>query len=298
MMEMKLQLREMEDSKSNFDRTEYVGTPKMVVPAPRMPPFSAGEDLDTYLLRFERFARAQAWPDSDCATNLSLCLTGEALEVYSRLSPEDSLNYDKLKEALLLRFQLTEEGFRKKFRNGRPKEGETTVQFLARIENYLKRWINLAKIENTFEGVCDLLLREQLLNTSSKDLRVFVKEHSCNTAEELARLSDRYLEAHGGRKRADFSNRFSPVAENQQQTNNKTKTDRDKHGQRDVERDGNSREQNRNAFKCFLCGKSNHKAKAVGQRVLTVEYTKLRQCSKEKIRRVLKFSKDKKQVLV
>ena len=261
MMEMKLQLREMEDSKSSFDRTEYVGTPKMAVPAPRMPPFSAGEDLDAYLLRFERFARAQAWPDSDYATNLSLCLTGEALEVYSRLSPEDSLNYDKLKEALLLRFQLTEEGFRKKFRNWRPKEGETTVQFLARIENYLKRWINLAKIENTFEGVCDLLLREQLLNTSSKDLRVFVKEHSCNTAEELARLSDRYLEAHGGRKRADFSNRFCPVAENQQQTNNKTKTDRDKHGQRDVERDGNSREQNRNAFKCFLCGKSNHKAK-------------------------------------
>ena len=148
MMEMKLQLREMEDSKSSFDRTEYVGTPKMAVPAPRMPPFSAGEDLDAYLLRFERFARAQAWPDSDYATNLSLCLTGEALEVYSRLSPEDSLNYDKLKEALLLRFQLTEEGFRKKFRNGRPKEGETTVQFLARIENYLKRWINLAKIEN------------------------------------------------------------------------------------------------------------------------------------------------------
>ncbi len=47
------------------------------------------------------------------------------------------------------------------------------------------------------KGVCDLLLREQLLESSSKDLQVFVKEHSCKTAEELARLSDRYLEAHG-----------------------------------------------------------------------------------------------------
>ena len=65
--------------------------------------------------------------------------------------------------------------------------------------NYLKRKFNLAKIENTFERVCDLILREQLLNTSSKDLRVCVREHSFNTAEELARLSDRYLEAHGGR---------------------------------------------------------------------------------------------------
>ena len=165
MMEMKLQLSEMEGKKPSSDRPGYMGSPKMTVPAPRMPPFSAGEDLDAYLLRFERIARAQAWSHEDYATNLSLCLSGEALEVYSRLSPQDSLDYDKLKEALLQRFQLTVEGFRRKFRRGKPKEGETTVQFLARIENYLKRWINLAKIENTFEGVCDLLLREQLLNT-------------------------------------------------------------------------------------------------------------------------------------
>ena len=174
------------------------------------------------------------------------------------------------------------------------------MHFLARIDNYLKRWVNLAKIKNTFEGVCDLLLREQLLNTSSKDLRVFIKEHSCNTAEELARLNDRYLEAHGRRKRADFSRRFSPVMENQQQTNNKSKADRDAYGQRDIGRDGGSNEQNRNTFKCFLCGKSNHKAKdcrSMGTNS-RVEYTKPRQCSKEKVRRALKFSKDKKQVLV
>ena len=213
----------------------------MTVPAPRMPPLSAQDDLDAYLLRFKRFARAKAWPESDYATNLSLCLTGKAFEIYSRLSPEDSLEYKKLKGALLQRFQLTEEGFRNKFRYGKPKEGETTMQFLARIDNYLKSWVNLAKIENIFEGVCDLLLREQLLNTSSKDLRVFVKEHSCDTAEELARLSDRYLEAHGGRKRADFSRRFSPVMENQQQTNNKSKADRDAYGQRDRKRWGKQR---------------------------------------------------------
>eukprot|EP00112_Aurelia_sp_Birch-Aquarium-sp1_P003573 Seg1401.2 transcript_id=Seg1401.2/GoldUCD/mRNA.D3Y31 product="hypothetical protein" protein_id=Seg1401.2/GoldUCD/D3Y31 len=72
MMEMKLQLSEMEGNKSSSDRSGYMGNPKISVPAPRMPPFSAGEDLDAYLRRFERFARAQAWPDEDYATNLSL----------------------------------------------------------------------------------------------------------------------------------------------------------------------------------------------------------------------------------
>ena len=118
MMEMKLQLSEMEGKKSSYDRQGYMGSPKMTVPAPMMPPFSAGEDLNAYLQRFERFARAQAWSHEDYATNLSSCLSGEALEVYSRLSPDDSLDYDKLKEALLQRFQLTEEGFRRKFRRG------------------------------------------------------------------------------------------------------------------------------------------------------------------------------------
>ena len=37
------------------------------------------------------------------------------------------LKYDKLKEALLKRFQLTEEGFRTKFRSSRPEVGDSTA---------------------------------------------------------------------------------------------------------------------------------------------------------------------------
>ena len=44
------------------------------------------------------------------------------------MSPEDSVDYEKLKEALTQRFQLTEEGFRKEFRRGKPKESETTLE--------------------------------------------------------------------------------------------------------------------------------------------------------------------------
>ena len=43
---------------------------------------------------------------------ISALLRGTALEVYYRLSPEDSNDYRILKEALLKRFMLTEAGFR------------------------------------------------------------------------------------------------------------------------------------------------------------------------------------------
>ena len=39
-------------------------------------------------------------------------LSGKALQVYSGMTDEDAGNYEKLKEAILYRYDHTEEGFR------------------------------------------------------------------------------------------------------------------------------------------------------------------------------------------
>ncbi len=82
-------------------------------------------------------------------------MKGKALDVYSRLSLEDSLCFDILKAALLKRFELTEEGFRKQFKTCRPETGETFVQYASRAQNYLDRWFELGRVEKTYEGVTD-----------------------------------------------------------------------------------------------------------------------------------------------
>ena len=70
--------------------------------SPKLPVFVDGKDeLDSYLLRFERFAAVNEWKREHWVTSLSALLTGRALEVYSRLSDRDAVNYDRLKEALL-----------------------------------------------------------------------------------------------------------------------------------------------------------------------------------------------------
>ena len=49
----------------------------------RLPAFVGGKDeLDNYLLRFERFATVNKWEKTDWATTLSALLTDRALEVY------------------------------------------------------------------------------------------------------------------------------------------------------------------------------------------------------------------------
>ena len=48
-----------------------------------------------------------------------------------------SYSYDKLKEALLKNFDMTERRFRKKFRYSRPEKSETFMQFSSRLNSYL-----------------------------------------------------------------------------------------------------------------------------------------------------------------
>ena len=72
---------------------------------PKLPAFCDGKDnMDAYLKRFERFAKIANWPESEWATNLSALLQGKALEVYSRLSADDAVVYERLREALLKRY--------------------------------------------------------------------------------------------------------------------------------------------------------------------------------------------------
>lgn len=65
------------------------------------------DDLHSYLQRFERFARSNNWEGDQWSVFLNLLLTGNALDGYSRLSDEA--------EALRKRYDLTEEGYHKKF---------------------------------------------------------------------------------------------------------------------------------------------------------------------------------------
>ena len=54
------------------------------------------------------------------------------------------MDYDQLKKALLCRYELTEKGYRAKFRKATPSNDETSAQFIVRISNYVQRWVEMA----------------------------------------------------------------------------------------------------------------------------------------------------------
>ena len=89
------------------------------------------------------------------ASYLNALLKGRTLEVFVRLSKDDQLDYGQIEEALLTNFDLTERSLRKKFRDCRPGKAETFRQFSGRLASYLDKWLDLAKVEKTYEAVCE-----------------------------------------------------------------------------------------------------------------------------------------------
>ena len=59
------------------------------------------------------------------------------------MSDGDVNDYDKLKKALLTRYNFTEDGYRKRFREVKPETEETPDQFVICLKNYLVKELEL-----------------------------------------------------------------------------------------------------------------------------------------------------------
>ena len=133
---------------------------------PKLPPLDEQkDDMGAYLERYEWFTTSQEWDEGYWAVSLSPLLTGKGLQVYSSTPPDNANNYEKLKTALLQRYELTEDGFGWKLRENQPEVRETVFQFVARLRRFFTKWTDMAKCEKSFNGFSELLIRKQFLNT-------------------------------------------------------------------------------------------------------------------------------------
>ncbi|XP_075737410.1 uncharacterized protein LOC119162224 [Rhipicephalus microplus] len=229
--------------------SEAAGRMHPISPHKLMPPFNeARDDLDAYLRRFEHVAQSQRWPREDWATALSLCLSGEALNVFSRMPASDCTDYEKLRKALMIRFRLTEEGFREKFRRATPNNNETCSLFLTRLRNFLERWVDLAGTGNSYEALFELVLKEQFLSTCATTLELFLREKTDASLGDMVQRAEQYTEAHGWR---NFS-RMAAARERPKAPTIQMGQSRDYQPLNGAKRQTEKR--------CFLCSSTTHNA--------------------------------------
>ena len=111
-------IKASEIKQENNASGEASGSDRKIIKPFKLPVFDENkDDMHVYLTRFEHYAKMVKWDKEYWAFQLGNLLKGEAANVFARLMQgEKTGDYDELKSELLVRFQLTDEGFRKKFR--------------------------------------------------------------------------------------------------------------------------------------------------------------------------------------
>ena len=140
---------------------------------------------------------AAKWEKTGRASKVSALLSGRVLEVYSRLSEEAVQDYDRVQLALMKRYDLTEDGYRRKFRASKPEVDESSEQFIVRLDTYLLCWLEVSNTERSFEGMKDLIVKETFMDSFPKELVINLRERAPETLVQIAKNADQHLEAHG-----------------------------------------------------------------------------------------------------
>ena len=193
MKEIEIRNRDMGAGGNNNNSSRSAGTKAL-----KLPQFNEDkDDLDAYLIRFKRACTAFEVRQEHRSIQLARLLQGKALDVYQRLADDEVDDYDVLKAQLLKRFRLTEGGYRKRFKTGKLEPGETPAQFAERLKRYLEKWREMAGFEPTYEGIQEMILRDQYFLTCDKSLQIFLKEKGKLSLKEMTKVSNDYLEAHG-----------------------------------------------------------------------------------------------------
>ena len=112
----------------------------------------------------ECYAENASWEKDIWAIKMYALLTGKAMDVCTTMLDADANDYDKFKKVLLTRYNNTEDGYRKRFREDGPEIEETPDQFVIRLKNYLTKWLELSgSSPGNFDALVDLIVKEQFV---------------------------------------------------------------------------------------------------------------------------------------
>ncbi|XP_071061311.1 uncharacterized protein [Pseudochaenichthys georgianus] len=142
-------------------------------------------EVEMFFGAFERIAAALRWPE-DVWAILVQC---KAQEACSSLSVEDSLEYDKVKGAILRAYELVPEAYRQGFRGMKKAAGQTYVDFVREKKVLFDRWCRACTADD-IASVCELMLLEEFKNCVPERTVVYLNEQRVTTLQQAATLAD------------------------------------------------------------------------------------------------------------
>ena len=139
LLEKQIELERMKANNNNRNASyETLGAnqkSRMARPIIELPCFDEENDkIYSYLRHFERVASYEGWDIASYPMYLNTLLTGKAREVYCRLPLALANDYRYLKKALLAKYQLTVDDYRRKFFSVKQVNGESCTNLCGDYE--------------------------------------------------------------------------------------------------------------------------------------------------------------------
>jgi hypothetical protein len=235
-----------------------------VTDAIRMVPVFDDHDIDLYVSNFEKLAVSQNWPRAQWAAVLMPMLKGaKSLRALNRLRPEEVSDYDALKKAISEEYELVPEAYRNRFRSCVKRQGDSFSDFNQFMCTQFSRWLASVDATNDIEVLKNVICMEQFMSKCPDDIRQYLLDKNCKTAQECAKRADEYVTMHknlrkgnqsyGGGK-GDASNKYSNNGNGVHKFN-------DKPGNNVVNRsvnDSNGNSDHKFQKLCYVCHKPGH----------------------------------------
>ncbi|XP_039904754.1 uncharacterized protein LOC120744423 [Simochromis diagramma] len=159
----------------------------------RLERLTEADDIEHFLITFERMATAYRWQKPDWVFRLIPLLTGKARGAYVHMDIDDSLDYDKVKSAILSKYDINPETYRQRFRSLDVQPDESPRELYARLKELYGKWIQPKG--KTIHDIGETIILEQFLRLLSPELQVWIREHNPGSAMEAARLADVFVAA-------------------------------------------------------------------------------------------------------
>ena len=122
------------------------------------------------------------------------------------------------------------------------------------------RWLELSHTERSFEGLKDLIVKEQFIDSCPKELAIHLRESAPETHVQIAKIADKYLEAH--RKHLFSSASKKPHVQPKMEETKTAQSDTTAlQCYKSNARGHKAINCSTLAKRCFLCGKQGHEAR-------------------------------------
>lgn len=224
---------------------------------------NVGENLDSFISRFEIVARAYELPQQLWSIELSKTLSGESLTVYEMLDYDSKTDFDSLVQALRKRFGITEGSYRKLFKSSKPLKSERLMDFVWRLKHYLKMWLQKSKFNFDFDGLFELMVSQAFYQSLDKNAQVFLRERGKLSLDEMINAAQNYVDAHPNFDRSNQNGHKRPGNDKPVKMNSNHGNPRTEHkSSGDMKSNVIKQDVNKKVIKCYLCGQTGHKSYA------------------------------------